>query len=73
MIRALAVFLAVAVTDALWTGWMRSASEGHAVHAAGYSALIVLAGAYVTCAYIKDRIYLIPAVLGAAIGTYLSV
>ena len=73
MKRGVAVFLAVALTDSLWTGWIRAASDGSALPAASYSALIVLVGAFVTCSYVKDRIYLIPAVLGAFVGTWLSV
>lgn len=71
--RAVAVFLAVAVADWLWSQWIASVGDKHAVMAGAYSAAIVLVGAYVTCSYMKDRVYLIPAVLGAFVGTYLSV
>lgn len=73
MRRALAVFLAVAMTDALWTHYIQAASDGHRFPAAAYSALIVLVGAFVTMQYVRDRIYIVPAVLGAFVGTYLSV
>ena len=73
MKRAVAVFLAVALTDSLWTSWIRAASSGEPFWAALYSALIVLVGAYVTMAYVRDRIYILPAILGAFVGTYLSV
>lgn len=72
-VRVGAVFLAVALADALWARWMLATSLGHAVLAGFYSAGLVLSGAFVTVAYIKDRRYLIPALLGAFVGTYLSV
>jgi hypothetical protein len=73
MIRALAVFLAVAVSDWLWTKYIVTASTGLAFLAASYAAGIVVVGAFVTLAYVRDRIHIIPAVLGAFVGTYLSV
>jgi hypothetical protein len=73
MIRALAVFLAVAVSDIMWTRYIIHASSGASFPAASYAAGIVVVGAFVTLAYVRDRIYIIPAVLGAFVGTYLSV
>lgn len=69
----LGVFLAVALADALWTGWMRSVAAHAPLAAGAYSAAIILTGAYVTLAYVQDRRYLLPAALGAFAGTYLSV
>lgn len=73
MIRALAVFLAVAVADGLWTRWAVAAGAGQALPAALYSSAIVVVSAFVTLAYLRDRLYIIPAVLGAFLGTYYSV
>jgi hypothetical protein len=71
--RAVAVFLSVAAADFLWSRWMLAVADGAPLAAGSYSAVIVLVSAFVTCSYMKDRIHLIPAVLGAFIGTYLSV
>jgi hypothetical protein len=73
MIRAIAVFLAVAVSDAMWTHYIIHASTGQSFAAASYAAGIVIASAFVTLAFVRDRIYIIPAVLGAFVGTFLSV
>ena len=71
--KAALVFLAVAVSDALWAAWM-TAVAAHQPGLAGLtSAGLVVAGAYVTVAYVRDRRYLVPAVLGAFVGTYLAV
>jgi hypothetical protein len=50
-----------------------TASTGLALPAATYAAGIVVVSAFVTLAYVRDRIYIIPAVVGAWVGTYLSV
>jgi len=71
--RWCAVFLAVALADALWSLYMLAVAAREPVVAGCYSAGIVLAGAFVTVQYVKDRRYLLPAVLGAFVGTYLSV
>jgi hypothetical protein len=73
MIRALAVFLAVAVADGLWTRWAVAAGSGEALAAALYSSAIVVVSAFVTLAFVRDRLFILPAVLGAFIGTYFSV
>jgi hypothetical protein len=66
----LAVFVAVAIADALWTLYVRAAAEGRALHAASYSALIVLAGGVTTVALASSPAYLVPAVCGAFVGTW---
>lgn len=71
--KALAVFLAVALADAAWSLYMLAVAAHRPFAAAGYSAGIVVMGAFVTVAYVKDRRYLLPAALGAFVGTYLSV
>jgi hypothetical protein len=72
-VKWLAVFAAVAIADALWTAWMRAVAAGLPALAGLASAAIILTGAFVTLAYVQDRRYLLPAVLGAFAGTYLSV
>jgi hypothetical protein len=71
--RYIAVFFAVAFADWLWTRYIVTAAAGQALPAASYSAAIVVVGAFVTLSYVKDRRYLIPATIGAFVGTWLSV
>jgi hypothetical protein len=52
---------------------MRAVAAGLPALAGLASAAIILTGAFVTLAYVQDRRYLLPAVLGAFAGTYLSV
>jgi len=72
-VKALAVFLAVALSDALWSAWITAVGRHQPALAGIASAGLVLCGAFVTMAYIGDRRYLLPAVMGAFVGTYLSV
>jgi hypothetical protein len=72
-VKALGVFLAVALADGLWTLYIVAAAARLPLPAALYSTGIVLTGAFVTLAYVRDRWYLLPAALGAFAGTYLSV
>ena len=67
------VFVAVAAVDALWSLWIGSVGGHHAAQAGAYATLLLLAGAFVTLSYVRDRRLLLPAALGAFIGTYLSV
>lgn len=69
----LGVFIAVSVADALWTGWMRAVDARDPALASLFSVSLVLTSAYVTVAYVENRKLLIPAALGAFVGTYLSV
>jgi hypothetical protein len=71
--KGLAVFAAVAVADVLWTLYILATSERRAALAAWCSTGIVLAAAFTTLAYVEDPRYLLPAGLGAWIGTYVTV
>lgn len=67
----LAVFLAVAISDGLWTGYIRAVTMARPLRAAVFSALLVAAGAVVTVSVVGDHLTVIPASLGAFVGTYL--
>lgn len=71
--RWAAVFAAVAVSDAIWTLWIASVAAHRPIVAGLASAALVLCGAFVTRSYVSDKRYLLPAVLGAYVGTWLSV
>jgi|GEM_PF-491851 hypothetical protein len=67
------VFLATLVSDILWALYIRRASSGHAFSAATFSLLIVLLGGFAVTEYVDNAAYLIPAALGAFIGTIITV
>jgi len=72
MMRNLLVFLTVAVSDGIWTAYIVSTSEHRALTASLWSALLVLASWYIVISYQKDKRMIIPAILGAFVGTYLT-
>jgi branched-subunit amino acid ABC-type transport system permease component len=72
-IEAILIFLATAVSDILWVFYIRRTSEGKAVSAASFSASIVLLGGLVVLAYVGNMWYLIPAALGAFVGTIITI
>lgn len=67
------VFLVMLVTDYIWSEWMKSVAEKQAFKAGIFSVGTVLTGAFFIAAFIENPKYLIPACLGAFIGTYISV
>ena len=71
--KSVAVCLAVALADGLWALWIGAVAANPPVLAGLYSVGLICCGAYVTVAYVQDRRQLIPASVGAFVGTYLSV
>lgn len=71
--EAILIFFATAASDVLWVFYIRRTSKGKAISAAAFSAMIVLLGGLVVLAYVDNRWYLIPAALGAFVGTIISI
>lgn len=72
MIEACTTFILMAALDFVWAHYTRAIQARAAALAGGLSALIFLLNGAVTLAYVKDPWMLIPAVFGAALGTYLG-
>ena len=72
-LEAILIFLATSCSDILWVFYIRRTGEGKAVAAAVFSAMIVILGGLVILAYVGNSWYLIPAALGAFIGTTLTI
>jgi uncharacterized membrane protein YfcA len=73
MLRFLFVFALVTVVDFMWALYIKHTAISNPLTASVYSSIITLIGGVVTLAYISDPKMLIPAVLGAFVGTYLSI
>ena len=73
LFKFLLVFFATGVGDMFWTFYIRRTSEGKALQASLFSAVIMLTGGIVIITYVEDKWYLVPAVLGALVGTYFTV
>lgn len=64
------VFLAMFAMDMVWTLYIRALAQGRAVKAASLSALVYSISALSFVEIVKDTYLLIPAALGAFLGTY---
>jgi hypothetical protein len=73
LLKALLVFVASGMGDILWTFYILRTSEKRAHPAGLFSALIILTGGLVVITYTGNPWYLIPAALGAYVGTVLAV
>ncbi len=67
------VFLATAFSDFIWAKYVLSIAEQRGLVAAGWSIMVIVLGAYVVVSYVDDKRLILPAALGAALGTYLGV
>ena len=71
--KYLLVFLLLFISDVLWTLYIRWSSRGLAVRAALTSVFIWAASAWTFLEFIDDRFVIIPASVGAFLGTYLTI
>ena len=67
------VLIAMAVADVCWTFYFIKINERKSIAAGVWGSLIYICGAFGVLSYTKDKTLIIPAVLGAFIGTYLTV
>ena len=73
VLRTLSVFLAAAVGDLTWTRWTLCCNRHRSLEAAAWGVGIVVLGATWVTAYVDNFWYVVPAALGAGLGTYLTV
>jgi hypothetical protein len=67
------VFIAVMIVDIIWTLYIKWIQENHAIRAGCAAMGIYALGAYAILSYTKDPTYIIPACLGAFIGTFSTI
>ena len=67
------MFIVVAIVDVFWTRYFQATAEKKSVQAGIFSAFIILFSAISTRAYVHDGWLVIPAALGAFVGTYFTV
>mgnify|MGYP000163770138 CR=1 FL=1 len=68
----IAVFLSVALADVAWTRYNMAVTRGAPLPAATWSVVILLLGAISFFGYVEDRWMVVPAALGAFVGTYVA-
>jgi hypothetical protein len=67
------VFFATMLADWFWAQWGRAIVMKQAPTAAFHSVMIILCGGFTIVEYTSNHWLLIPAALGAALGTYVAV
>lgn len=72
-VHAFLVFAVVGVTDVVWAHYTMAVSAKAPFRAMVAAGLIIAAGIVSIDAYIESRLYVIPAILGAMLGTFVAV
>lgn len=70
MLSYIGVFIAMFFTDVLFAMYVRRTSQGKALQAASFGALIFVFAGFVVVGYVSNLWLLIPAALGSFVGTY---
>jgi hypothetical protein len=73
MLIYIAIFLSTLAADFAWTKYNMHSAAKHAHRAAAWSATIILFGAINVMSYTANHWLVIPALLGAYVGTYLAI
>ena len=59
--------------DFICAKYIAHTSKNNAIKASCYAALLTVIGGMVTIAYVEDHRMMIPAALGALVGTYIAI
>lgn len=70
LIDSILVFIAMVLTDAFWTLYFIATKEEKAVNAGFWSMMIIILGGFSTVSIVENTWNMIPAALGAFVGTY---
>lgn len=66
-------FLAVTTVDIFYTYYLKSVNENKAVVGGVWGAIVWLIGSIAVIEYTADHMLLIPACIGAFVGTYIGI
>lgn len=69
----LLVAVVVAVADVCWTMFFIETTKQNAVKAGVWSSLIMFCSAFAVTTYVNNKIYIIAAMIGSFVGTYLTI
>lgn len=72
-VRCASVFVATGISDYVWANYMGSVAKSNPVVASNWAFLVIVLGAFVVVSYVSDRRLILPAAIGAWIGTYLAI
>lgn len=67
------VVVATGLSDYVWARYIHTVADSQRFEASIWSAIVVVLGAVVITSYVDDRRLILPAGIGAFIGTYLAI
>lgn len=73
IIKFMSIILSVALADICWVFYFIKIEERKAMAASIWSAVIVALGAFSVENYVADNTFVFAAIIGAFIGTYISI
>jgi hypothetical protein len=73
MFKGALVFLAMFLVDVFWAKYTQAVAENKAIAAANWSAGIILLGALTVVAYTQNQTFLLYAMGGGWLGTYVTI
>lgn len=73
MIEVLIAFIGMALVDLVFAFYVIKAAEGKAYTTGTYAVLLTFLNGMVTLAYVDNKLMLIPAALGAFVGTVMAI
>jgi hypothetical protein len=73
LIKFFTVMISMMLADVCWTKYFMKVADKNALHASFWGSIIILFGAVSTTSYVEDHTLILPAVLGAFIGTYITI
>lgn len=71
--KFLLIMASVALADVCWAMYFIKIGDKSSIKAGFWASLLIVLSAYTTVNYVHDSRFIIPAALGAFIGTYISV
>lgn len=72
-LKAIGIFVATGIGDFVWAKYIASITTSTPLIASTWATITLVLGAFVVISYVQDKRMLIPAAIGAFIGTYLAV
>jgi hypothetical protein len=72
VIQIVAVFSATVLLDILWAQYILHTSKSKALQASLYASVLYVLGGFTVMNYVSNHWLLIPASVGAFVGTYLA-
>lgn len=71
--QSVSVGSATVLSDYIWARYVGHIADGSPVTAAHFGALVIVLGAFIVVSYVNDKRLILPAAIGAWVGTYLGV